>query len=273
MSIGYVQVGDGNLYYEIDGAVEGRPTLVLSHAAFLDSDMWNDQWKAFVADYRVIRYDMLGYGRSDRANGPRCRRADLYQLLRHLNVSQAHLLGCSMGGEILLDLALEHPELAASLTIVNGVPSGFVPQGEPPAYLFEMIGATQHGNIDLASELQLRIWFDGPQRRSDQVDAATRQRASAMNRIFIANGTWAIADMQSLHPLTPSAIQRLHEIQVPTFIISGALDHSENRRASRIMEEQIPGAQSLSIPNTAHVPNLEQPTIFNQAVLAFLATI
>lgn len=268
MQTGYFDLGDGKLYYEVEGE-DQQETLILSHAAFLDSRMWDGQWEAFAQHYRVIRYDMIGYGKSDLATGPRTRRQDLYCLLQHLGVQRAHLLGCSMGGEIVLDLALEHPELAASLIIINSTPSGFELQGEPPPYFFEMIAATQQGNIDLASELQLRIWVDGPQRQPEQINPTVRQRASVMNRIFVANGTWAIAEPSN--PLTPPAVGRLDEVQVPTLLITGARDHAEVLRAAQMMATEISKAKLVSIPETAHVPNMEVPVMFNQAVLAFLA--
>ncbi len=269
MATGYIDTGDGKLYYEIGG--EGHPeTLVLNHAAFLDSGMWDDQWAAFTQHYRVLRYDMRGYGKSDPVNGPRTRRRDLYGLLQALGITHAHLLGCSMGGEIVVDLALEYPALAASLIVVNGTPSGFEPRGEPPPYLFEMIAATQQGDIERASELQLRIWVDGPHRTPDQVDLQARARASAMNRIFVANSTWAIADLQPLNPLDPPAIRRLDEIRIPTLIVAGALDHAENLRAADVLAAGIQEAKQIFIPDAAHVPNMEQSALFNRAVLEFL---
>lgn len=271
MATGYIDTGDGKLYYEIGG--EGNPeTLVLNHAAFLDSGMWDEQWAVFTEHYRVLRYDMRGYGKSDPVDGPRTRRHDLYTLLQTLEITHAHLLGCSMGGELVIDLALEHPELATSLVVVSGTPSGFELQGEPPPYLFEMMAATQQGDIERASELQLRIWVDGPHRTPEQVDPQVRAWASAMNRSFVANGTWAIADLQPFNPLDPPAVRRLDEISTPTLIVAGTLDHAENLRAADVLSARIRGAKQIFIPDAAHVPNMEQPVLFNQVVLEFLAS-
>lgn len=270
MKSDYFDLGDGKLYYEVSEDEGKQQTLVLSHAAFLDGRMWDKQWDVFAQHYRVVRYDMMGFGRSDRATGLRSRRADLLRLLDHLQIERAHLLGCSMGGEIVIDLALEHPQRVESIIVVNGVPNGFEMQGEPPPYLMEMIEASQAGDIDRASELQLRIWFDGPYRTTDQVDAQARQHASMMNRIFVVNQTFAI-DMQPLNPLTPPAIERLHEIHIPVLIINGALDHAEVLRGAETMLKQIPQAQQVVIPNTAHVPNMEEAEIFNQTVIDFLS--
>jgi pimeloyl-ACP methyl ester carboxylesterase len=271
MQTGYLQVPDGKLYYEDSVTPQNRGTLVLTHAGFLDCRMWDEQWDAFHAAYRVIRYDMGGFGKSDAVTGPRVRRDDLYRLLQHLHVERAHLLGCSMGGEIVLDLAIEHPEIVASLILVNSVPGGFEMQGEPPQYLFEMMAAVQAGDVDLASELQLRLYVDGPQRQPEAVHPAARQRAAAMNRAVVASQTWLIADMEPLQPLEPPAVERLKTVNLPTLIITGALDHAENLRAGDLLATSIPGARQVRMADTAHVPNLEDAATFNRIVLEFLS--
>src|SRR5262245_4893004 len=113
---GFLDLGEGQLYYETAG--EGTP-LVLSHAAFLDGRMFDALWEPLAQHFRVIRYDMRGYGQSSQVTSPLCRRDDLNRLLDYLDVTRAHFVGCSNGGQICLDLALEHPERTASLTLVG----------------------------------------------------------------------------------------------------------------------------------------------------------
>lgn len=264
---GTINVNGTNLYYEMAG--EGLP-VILGHAGFVDSGMWDAQWEALAARYKVIRYDMRGYGQSDLAPSPVVRRDELYGVMRALDIDRAALIGCSLSGEMMLDFALEHPERVSALTLVSAVPSGFEMQGEPPAALFEMIGAVQQGDVERASELQIRIWVDGQFRQPEQVDADVRQRAAEMNLIAVKNGTWATAESQPLNPLTPPAATRLHEIGVPTLVIAGALDHPEILRAADVLVSGIDGAQKLIIADSAHVPNMEKPAEFNTAVLRFL---
>jgi pimeloyl-ACP methyl ester carboxylesterase len=264
---GYAELGDGKLYYELAGA--GEP-LVLSHAGFVDSRMWDEQWDDFAQRYQVIRYDMRGFGKSDPVEAPIARRDDLYRLLKQLGIARAALLGCSMSGEVALDLALEYPQMVSALVVVSAVPSGFELQGQPPRYLIEMMTAVQQGDLALASELQNRIWIDGPFREPDQVDPVIRQRAAEMNRIALANATWSKADGAPPNPLDPPAAQRLNQVRVPALVIAGALDHPEILRAADVMAAAIPGASKRIIPDSAHLPNMEQPAIFNQIVLGFL---
>lgn len=266
---GYINVDGAKVYYEIGGDNHNE-TLVLVHAGIFDSGMWDAQWDAFTQRYRVIRFDARGFGKSDLAQGPVNRRQDLYNVLTQLGVKRTHLVGCSMGGENIIDLALEHPDLASSLVVVSTAPSGFELQGEPPPLLMDMIAAMQQGDVDKASELQIRISLDGPFRKPEQVDSAVRQRAAEMNLIAMKNGTAAIADMQPLNPLDPPAASRLKSLRVLTLIIAGALDHPEIPRAADVMANEIPGAKKLIIPASAHVPNMEKPKEFNQAVLDFL---
>lgn len=267
---GFINTSDGRLAYDRVGAGE---TIILSHAGFVDKRMWDAQWDAFTAQYRVIRYDMLGYGASDVANGPVSRRAHLAQLLDGLQIERAHLVGCSMGAEATLDYALEHPERVLSLTLISAAPGGFEMQGEPPPNMMEMIGALQAGDHERASELQIRLWIDGMFRQPEEVDAHVRQRAAEMNRVAVENGTFLKADTQVFDPLDPPAVTRLGEISVPTLIIAGALDHPELLRAADVMAEQIPNAQKVIIEEAAHLPSMEKPGKFNETVLDFLSAI
>jgi pimeloyl-ACP methyl ester carboxylesterase len=267
---GFVNLGDGKLWYETGG--EGD-TLVLVHAGFVDSRMWDDQWKAFTDRYRVIRFDQRGFGKSDPAPEPVSRRADLFQLMEQLGVGRTVLLGSSIGGEVVLDLALEHPKRVAALIVTSAAPSGFKMQGEPPRYLMEMMEAAQKGEQERTSDLQIRIWVDGPFREPDQVNPVVRQRALDMNRKPVELGTFFKADMQPLNPLDPAAAGRLNEIQVPTLIIAGALDDPEILRAAEIMAGEIEGAQKVILNDSAHLLNMEKPEEFNRIVLNFLAGI
>jgi pimeloyl-ACP methyl ester carboxylesterase len=263
----FVEIEGKKLYYEVAG--EGKP-LVFLHSGFLDHRMWDDQWEEFSKHYRVVRYDMLGYGKSDAVDGPATRRNELYHLLNHLGIEAAYFVGVSMGGEIVLDFALEHPEMVLGVVAVATVPGGFEMQGEPPANLLALIEATQQGDVARASDLQIRLWIDGPFRQPDEVDARVRQRAVEMNQIPVQRFTWVIADMQPANPLSPPAAQRLSEIHAPTLIIAGALDDLEIVRAADVMAQEIADAHKVIIEGVAHTPNMEKPAEFNRIVADFL---
>ena len=87
---GYLNLGDGQIHYDTAG--DGFP-LLLSHAAFLDRRMFDDLWEPLAAEFRLVRYDMRGFGKSSPVNKPVSRRADLQQLLNHLGITRCHLVG------------------------------------------------------------------------------------------------------------------------------------------------------------------------------------
>jgi pimeloyl-ACP methyl ester carboxylesterase len=264
---GHIDIDGGKLYYQTAG--QGK-ALVLVHTGFADSRMWDEQWNEFAKHYRVIRFDMRGFGRSTRLSGPVARRRELYQVLETLGVDRAALLGCSLGGEVILDLALEHPEMVSALIAVSTVPGGWEFQGAPPQTLMQMMAAVQQGDLALASELQNQLWIDGPFREPGQVDARLRRRAAELNRITLEHGTWGAAVASPLDPLQPPAARRLDEIHVPALIVAGALDNPEILRAAEVMAAGIRGAGKTIIPDCAHLPNMEKPARFNSAVLDFL---
>jgi pimeloyl-ACP methyl ester carboxylesterase len=266
----YLNVEGGTLYYEVAG--KGMP-LILSHAAFLDSRMFDEVWEPLAKHFRVVRYDLRGFGKSSPATGPLCRRNDLTALLNHLDIAKAHLVGCSLSGEIGLDLTLEQPQRVASLTLVGSTPSGFALQGEPPRYLFEMMDAMQSGDLARANELQIRIWLDGQNREPEQVDSTIRKKALEMNRVPVSQSTFFLADTQPLNPLTPPAVTRLESVQCPTLIVAGSLDHSEILRAAGEMADRIPNSQKIIIDGCGHVPSYEQPRMFVKELLSFLHAI
>jgi pimeloyl-ACP methyl ester carboxylesterase len=261
---GYMNVDGGRLWYEMAG--EGVP-LVLVHAGVADRRMWDDQWQVFTRRCRVIRFDQRGFGKSSPAQGPVSRRADLLQLLDQLGVERVAFLGSSLGGEVVIDVALEHPERVTALIAASATPGGFELQGEPPRYLMEMIGAAQQGDLERTTDLQVRIFVDGPFREPGQVQAPVRQRFAEMTRIPVQQGTMFIADRE---PLDPPASTRLGEIQAPALVLAGALDHPEILRAADVMAREIAGAQKVILPDSAHLLNMERPQEFNQAVLDFL---
>lgn len=256
-----------NLYHEITG--EGE-TVILGHAGFVDSRMWDAQRGAFAEKYRVLRFDMQGYGQSAIATRPISRSEELLELMDSLNIKKAYLIGCSLSGAAYINFAIQHPEKVLSLTVVNAVPDGYKMEGEPPRYMMEMFGAMQEGDIDKASELQIRIWIDGMYREPDEVDSEIRQKALEMNKIAVQNGTFFIADSTPVNPLSPPAIERLHEIQCPVLVIDSTLDHPVLAEVAEIMTNQIPNATRKTIEGAAHLANMEKPEAFNQIVLDFL---
>lgn len=256
-----VQIEGADLAYEIAG--EG-PAVVLLHAGFVDRRMWDEQFVAFAQHYCVVRYDQRGFGNSKTKPGSFSHRHDLAQLLNLLNIEQAHLLGCSMGGQISIDFALEYPEMVTSLVLVSSAMSGYEMQGEMPKPLQELMAAMQANDLERAAELAVQLWIAGPQRTPDQVDRGIRARTHEMSLTALPNF------FNEEEALAPLAVERLHEIRVPTLVMVGELDDDSIAKIGEQLATDITGAQKVMIAGAAHLPNMEKPAEFNHKVMEFL---
>src|SRR5215211_7574193 len=164
---GLAEVNGATIYYEVLG--EGEP-LVLVHAGIADSRMWGGQLAAFADSYRVVRYDMRGFGRTAMVEGTFSHHEDLRGLLDFLGLDRAHLVGCSMGGGAVLDFALEYPERVGNLVLVGSAIGGFRPDFGPPKEWDALVAADEAGDLERISELEVGIWVDGPGRSPGEVD-------------------------------------------------------------------------------------------------------
>lgn len=269
---GYAQVRNARLYFEMAGA--GQP-LVFLHAGIADHRMWDTQFHAFAEEYRVIRYDARGYGKSTTEDGGAeaseeyVHFHDLYLLLRALEIESATLIGSSMGGSTAIDFALAQPALTHALVLVGAVPGGYEPSGEMPPALQQFIGAYQEQNFSEAAELATQIWFDGPQRDSSEMDSELRAQVQSMMQEVLSSGAVNFNGESAEHP----AANRLSEIRVPALVLVGAQDDESVLEASRFLADNIPAADRIKMDGAAHLPNLEQPEQFYEAVKEFLERI
>ena len=95
---GFAEVNGTRLYYEAAGA--GFPVLFI-HGFTLDTRMWDDQFIPLSKEYRVIRYDMRGFGQSALPTKEQYSQAnDLEALLEHLGISDAAIIAHSRGGAV-----------------------------------------------------------------------------------------------------------------------------------------------------------------------------
>lgn len=267
---GFAEVNGTTLYYEVAG--EGHP-LVLNHGGLVDNHLWDGQFEAFAQHFKVLRYDIRGFGDSGMLKSgmkPYSMERDLYSLLRNLGIEKTYVLGLSMGGALAIDFTIQYPEMVDALITVGAGLSGFE-EGEPDEELkakdAAMYEAFKSGDIARAVEISLQIWTDGPYRTPELVDPQVRERVRAMTTHNFERG-----DDEEVQPqeMEPPAAGRLSEIHVPTLIIVGSQDVEVILTIADTLEKGIAGAKKVVIPDTAHHLNMEKPEEFNQVVIEFL---
>jgi pimeloyl-ACP methyl ester carboxylesterase len=261
---GVAEVNGTRIYYEVAG--EGEP-LVLVHAGIADSRMWEGQIPAFAKRYKVIRYDLRGFGNSEMVEGSFSHHEDLRGLLDFLGVERAHLVGCSMGGGAVLDFALVYPERVGDLVLVGSAVGGFRPDFGPPKEWDELVAAEEAGDLERISELEVRMWVDGPARPPEDVAAPIRDLVREMNLIALKAEDAGLGE--EWEPEPPAA-DRLHDVHAPTLLIVGDEDQPRIFAAADLLEKELPNARKTVMHHTAHLPNMERPEEFDRLVLEFL---
>jgi len=271
MRSGFEEISGAKLYYELAG--EG-PTVTLVHAGITDSGMWDDQVDELAGRFQVLRYDVRGYGRSSLPGGPYSHYGDLRALLGALGIERTALVGCSRGGRIALELAADAPELVSALVpVAPGLPEHEW-SDEIKRFGEEEDELLERGALEEATELNLRIWVDGPRRRPDEVDPRVRRRVGEMQLQAFRVQVPAYERDPEPGPgqtLEPSLESRLGQIGVPTLIVVGDEDVSDIQAICERLEHEIPGARRVMIHGAAHVPNMERAAEFNRLLLEFLS--
>ena len=116
---GRVKVGNGSLYYEEAGT--GAPVIFV-HGHSLDHRMWDEQFSVLAKKYRVIRYDLRGYGisSSQTEDYQFTHAEDLVTLMDSLHIKKAHIVGLSLGGFITADMLAYFPDRMLSAFLASG---------------------------------------------------------------------------------------------------------------------------------------------------------
>lgn len=133
-----MRTGDVDLAYDEAGS---GPAVVLVHAGLADRRMWDHQFDVLAERYRVVRYDLRGYGASGDADGTGTHHEDLLALMDALGIERAALVGCSYGGMYAVDSALTAPERVTSLALICSGMSGHVWPPEMGAPVRERVRA------------------------------------------------------------------------------------------------------------------------------------
>lgn len=252
-----LKINDIRMHYVAEG--RGVP-LLLIHGLGGSSMDWEAQTAEFSKRYRVLAPDLRGHGQSDKPAGAYSMAmfaVDMAALLRSEGVSQAHVVGLSLGGGVAFQLALDHPRLVKSLTIVNSGPHAIM---ETFAAKFA---------------IQLRfviIRLFGLQKLGEIVAKKLFAGQDALRQTFIERfrvnqpGPYQ-ASLRAF--IGWSVMNRLDEIRCPFLALTADQDYTPVAYKQNYVSK-IQGAQLVVVPDSHHALPMEKPAAFNRALTAFL---
>ncbi len=258
-----VEINGARIHYRREGA--GFPILML-HAGIADSRMWQPQADELAKQFDVIRPDMRGFGDSELPPRRWSPVADVIGLIDELGLKPAHLIGCSLGGGLAIDLALDHPARVSKLVLVGPSVGGDNSGKKYPEVFAEVRAADEAKDYETLNEAEARLFLDGPRRPRGHVGGSIRELFLDMN------GRQMHHDFESAprDELDPPSIGRLLEISAPTLVVIGDEDIPSVFDRVDLLMDSIKGARKAVIRDAAHLPNLEHPEEFNRIVLDFL---
>ena len=262
MTIRRIDAGGVRMAFELTGP-EDAPVACLHHCFGSDLHYWDPHLPAFEG-FRVLRYDTRGHGNSDMAPGPwslETLAGDVAGLLDALGIERVHFCGVSLGGQIAQTFALDFPERAASLVLVNTA----CEYAEDQVALWRERARTvlEEGVEPLRAALMAR-WFtdEAAERRTP----GYRYMEDALRR-FAPRSFAAAAEAMCRLDTAP----RLPRIAAPTLVIGSPEDPGVPREVTEKMAHLIPNAALEWLIPARHLSSLEHPGRFNALVRDFLS--
>jgi 3-oxoadipate enol-lactonase len=247
------------LHYAFTGPA-AAPALILSHSLGSTLSMWDAQVALFEKQFRLLRYDMRGHGKSSVPAPPYPvpdLARDVLALADSLNIGRFHFCGLSIGGMIGMSLALQAPERLNNLVLCNTAPK----IGTDEFWNARIQTVEAKGMKEVAGAVAAR-WFT-PAFQSSFPDKV----ASAISVLESLNPQGYIGGCTAVRDFDFRA--NVSQIRTPTLVISGTHDPAATPVEGRYLAEQVPGARYTEL-NTSHLSNIEDPAHYNQAVLSFL---
>ena len=245
---------------EVEGKAGGS-VLMFSNSLGTNLHMWDEQTKAFAKDYRVVRYDQRGHGKSGAPDGAysieRLGR-DVLAILNALDLPRVNYCGLSMGGMTGMWLARVAPERFDRMIFANTAP-----KSQTPDSWNTRIATVKAKGMEAIGDGVMNIWFTKEFReKNSETVARMRETLVATNPTGYIGCCSAIRDMDQRWAIG--------DIKLPSLIIAGRGDNATPVRDSEFMKSRVDGAKLVAL-DAGHISNVEQSAAFTAALDKFLA--
>lgn len=249
-------------HYRIDGRGKRWVTFVTGIAN--DLSMWDGQVAALERDFNVLRYDLRGHGGTPASGGAYTIEllvSDLAALLDQLNIRRTSVIGLGLGGAIAQAFALAHPDRVDKL-MPCCCRARMVPDF---AAMWHKLRETVSTNgLESIVEPTVQRWFseDFKSRHPEVLEKIRKMiRSTTQEGYMGVTAAFLGLDVEA----------ELGSIKAPTLYVSGAEDRLGGPPA--LMEglaAKVKGARHVSVPNAAHIANIQNPEGFNRVLMDFL---
>jgi 3-oxoadipate enol-lactonase len=256
------QINGIDMAYEVNGAATA-PAVVLHHPLATNMRFWDEATAVLSRDYRVIRFDARGHGKTEAPVGRydfKTLAQDVVSLMDHVGVSRAQFVGLSMGGMVAQYLGLHHAARFASLTIVSS--SSKTAEAMRHLWSDRVVVAREKG---MASQVEpaMARWL-AASTKANQPAVVKRCEQMIVSTPLEGYAGWC-GCLEFL-----DFTDKLSGIKVPTKVIVGAEDPATPVAASETIQRHIAGAELSIIPGVSHMLAIENPAAFHAELVPFL---
>lgn len=256
-----LRVNSINMYYEITG--KGDP-LVFIHGLGSSTRDWEEQIPVFSKEYKCITLDLRGHGRTDKPKEqyiiPQFA-ADVAELLKGLNISNAFVVGLSMGGATAFHLAISYPELVKKLVVTNM--SAAVPYksfADKKMFITRLLIVKLLGMKKMGKVIASRLFV-----KQDKHNDECRKKMAA--RWAENNSKAYLSAMKALKNW--SVMEELHKIKCPALIIHSDEDYSSLAHKKHYTS-LIPNGELIIVNDARHALPMEKPEEYNRILAEYL---
>ena len=260
----FIKLHDITVCYSDDGNHESPP-IIFIHGFPFNKSMWHLQVAALKDNYRVISYDVRGHGKTDTGSQDfsiALFTQDFIALINELELEKVTLCGLSMGGYIALDAMENHRDRFNALILCDTQCAAETPEAyEKKMQAIENIKVNRKEQF---ADESIKNLFAPESYNTKQIEVA-----HILETIMDTN-TEALCKTLEALATRNSTCEKLSEIEVPVLILVGKEDRVTPPAASRLMNGKISGSEMLTIVHAGHVSNMENPEIFNGAMINFM---
>ena len=269
----YARSNGVRLYYEETG---GGTPLVFVHEFSHDLRSWEPQLRYFGRRYRCIAFNARGYPpsavpESRSAYSQAIATDDIVNVMRHLKIAGAHVIGCSMGGYATLHFGLRYPRMARSLTVVG---AGYGSDPDKRAQFLRDTEVFARRFEELGTAEAIKPYVLGPARvqLQNKDPRAYREFCEMFAGHSALGSANTLRGVQARRPTIYSLERGLARMKVPTHIVSGDEDN-QCLEPGIFIKRACPAARLTVVPATGHAVNVEEPDLFNRITADFLGLV
>jgi len=248
-------------HHIVDGPDDAE-TIVFSNSLGTTLDMWRPQVEALGDQYRLVRYDTRGHGRTP-ATGQNFDIGDLADdiadLLDHLEIERVHLVGISLGGATVLEFAARHPDRTDRIAVICTAA-----RISTPAFWAERVRLIRSRGMGALAESATRRWFtDAFHSEHPDIVKRFRHSLSACDPLGYTACCRTLGQTD-LH-------DRLASIDAPALVLYGTEDDITTEADAQALHAGIPDCRVLAVNGAKHIASAEQAMFVNRSIIEHLS--